>query len=205
MSVHHSPRYDWQAIELDYRAGVLSPTEVCRKHGCSLSRLVTVANKHGWVRSEAPDAALLLAASGFPATQPGWLDEGTVKKAALLSQVGVINTHRDDIHRLRELASTLTDRLGLLVAGARVGVNPDGVELPLLGKNETILGALGKLAAVTSQVIQLERQSYNLGTMTPGAESQSEMKEALDEIEARLTSLTRAKADGAGLKLVKSS
>ena len=184
-----SPRYDWQAIELDYRAGVLSLTEVCRKHGCSLSRLSSMASKHRWERSDRPNFTTVhgLASSGFPATDPGWLDDDTIKKVALVTQAGVIDNQREDIYRLRQMAVLLADRLGLHLTGAEV-------TFPLMGKSDTPVGVLAKLTVVTTQIIQLERQSYGLGTMTPGADAPAEYKEALDEIEGRLAEMTRAKA-----------
>jgi len=185
----HSPRYDWQAIELDYKAGVLSLAEICRKHGCSLSRLSSIANKHGWARSELPDFATVhgLASSGFPPTGVGWLDDDTIKKAALVTQASVVESHRDDIARLRNMAVLLADRLGLHLTGA-------DITFPLMGKSDTPVNVLHKLTVVQAQIIQLERQSYGLGVMAAPAEAGSEYKEALDEIEGRLETLTRAKA-----------
>lgn len=128
-----------------------------------------------------------LASTGFPATAAGWLDDDTIKKAALVTQATVTDNHRDDVARLRNLAGLLADRLGLHLTGAEVS-------FPLFGKADTPVSVLHKLTAVTAQVIQLERQSYGLGTMTPAADTGTEYKAAIDEIEERLAELTRAKA-----------
>ena len=42
------PAIDWQAIELDYRAGVLSYTEIGALHGVSKGRISQVAKAKGW-------------------------------------------------------------------------------------------------------------------------------------------------------------
>lgn len=41
---------DWNAVEHDYRAGVLSLRELARKHECSHSAIANFAGRHGWIR-----------------------------------------------------------------------------------------------------------------------------------------------------------
>lgn len=42
--------YDWEAIEREFRAGVLSIRELGRKHGCSDTAIRKRAKKEGWER-----------------------------------------------------------------------------------------------------------------------------------------------------------
>ncbi|MDN3920079.1 hypothetical protein [Roseateles violae] len=45
---------DWSAIELDYRAGILSLRELGAKHRCSHSTIANLAGRKGWLRSAEP-------------------------------------------------------------------------------------------------------------------------------------------------------
>ena len=46
---------DWQAIERDYLAGLLSLRELAEKHGCSHSTIANFAGRHGWTRGPGVD------------------------------------------------------------------------------------------------------------------------------------------------------
>lgn len=45
-----SIKHDWEKIELDYRAGLLTLREMADKHGLSNVSIHKRAKKHGWVR-----------------------------------------------------------------------------------------------------------------------------------------------------------
>jgi len=42
--------FDWERIERDYRAGLLSIAEIARRHGCTRSAIQQQARKHDWSR-----------------------------------------------------------------------------------------------------------------------------------------------------------
>ena len=48
---------DWNAIERDYRASVLSLRALAAKHGCSHSTIANFAGRHGWIRAHAGSVA----------------------------------------------------------------------------------------------------------------------------------------------------
>lgn len=185
-----TPRLDWDAIELDYRAGVLPVVAICVKHGVSPSRLATVADQKGWVRLPPPRAEDVfgLATNGHLATPPGdepaWTPE-EAKRAQLIASASVINTHRKDVAKLRGSAALLTERLQLILMG-------ESVTLPCLGARESPADLLEKISRVLVRTVQLERQAYNLEAFqqNPGASDDNLQQAVSDEI-AQL----RAKVD----------
>jgi hypothetical protein len=48
MALENQP--DWDAVERDYRAGVLSLTEICKRHMINMSTLKGKAADRGWTR-----------------------------------------------------------------------------------------------------------------------------------------------------------
>ena len=48
------PRVDWEAVERDYRAGVLTLREIGERYDCSHVAITKRAKKEGWVRDLAP-------------------------------------------------------------------------------------------------------------------------------------------------------
>ena len=67
---------DWNAIERDYRASLLSLRELAFKHGCSHSTIANFASRHGWTRSQAgasgrPTAVHRQSLSGGSVLPPG--------------------------------------------------------------------------------------------------------------------------------------
>lgn len=175
-----SPKYDWAAIELDYCAGVLTLHAVCYKHGCSLSRLLTVAAKNGWAREERPDPNRV-----YAALPPGAVTSEEARKHALLTAVTVIEGHRGQAARLRRLTDTLADRLDLLLRDPAEYASSSTVGI---GARETPADMLKKLTDVTRQLIQLERQAYGLTAMNPDDDAQDQT----DTLSRQIANLTDA-------------
>lgn len=160
---NYSPRYDWQAIELEYRAGVIPLPGICQRHGVSLSRLTTVAKQNGWEREAPPSAEQLygMAATGFLTSDPG-VSPDEAKRAALLTMLGVIDCHRVDVMRLRKMANQFSEGLERVF-------RPDGVDtkFAVQGGKESIADVLLKLSRIYTNIVQLERQAYGLDSMNP--------------------------------------
>lgn len=178
-------RYDWDSIELDYRAGILSVNAICTKHGCSPSRLASVAQERGWTRLPPPRAEELfpLASNGhfaLPLPDESTFTPEEIKRHMLLSVATVTNTHKRDIAKLRGTSYLLAERLQLVLMGEQV-------TLPCLGGRESPADLLEKLSRVLVRCVQLERQAYNLEAMSqnPGGDGSDTTVVAMnDEIKA---------------------
>lgn len=170
-----SPRYDWEAIELDYKAGILPLEGICQKHGVSRNRLVSIAKSRGWERLPPPTAAEVhgLASSGFPPTaarhESFHIDD--LKKTALMTAAQVVTVHRTDVAKLRHNATILIERLGMVITGTEV-------TLPCLGARESPADLLEKLSRVLTRTVQLERQSYGLDSMAQNPDGTNSAEEA---------------------------
>lgn len=188
-----SPRYDWQAIEMDYRAGVLPLASICSKHNVSMSRLVSYAKEHGWQRMDPPTPEEVhgVASSGFIPTDslPDYWSEEELKKAALLTAGQVLDLHRKDIAKLRDLCKTITERLGLYLFGTELKV-------PFKSDKESPSDILGKLTKVMAQLTQLERQAFGMSAIEmPGSDdAEVSLKDELAELEEQIANITKQKA-----------
>lgn len=191
--------YDWDAIELDYRAGIMTLNALCAKHGVSISRLNTVSTERGWVRLPPPRGTDVssIAASGFFATPPADdsnFSEEEIKRHQLLSCATVLSTHRRDIAKLRASSALLTERLQLVLYG-------DEVRLPCLGARESPADLLEKLSRVLVRCVALEREAYGLEAMqqNPGGETsdggaEKAMEDEIAKLRAMVEDVASSKA-----------
>ncbi len=111
------PSIDWQAIERDYRAGVLSYAEIGKLHGVSKGRICQVAKAKGWeqdlkakihAKAEAKlNAAAVNASINVfeQVTQQQVIEAGSDRIARVRLE------HRQDINRARGLANALMAEL----------------------------------------------------------------------------------------------
>jgi hypothetical protein len=119
---------DWEAIEREYRAGVLSVREIAKRHGITHGAINKRAKRDGWKRDltakvrEAVSTALV----STPVSTREAKDRADTEKrtereivedaAALV--VSLVREHRADLTGLRELAASLTEQLRM-AAGNR--------------------------------------------------------------------------------------
>jgi hypothetical protein len=112
------PAPDWERIELDYRAGILSLREIAAKHpGTNHVAIARKAKQEGWVRdlsekikSRAND--LVTRELVTPAVTAGsTVSEKQVVEANALAIADVRLSHRKDIHRKRAILAHLMDEL----------------------------------------------------------------------------------------------
>lgn len=190
----YEPRYDWDAIELDWRAGILTPVAMAQKHGVSVARIRAMAERLGWKKVELPSTPEVIehaAAAGIiPENEHTFTDE-EVRKAQLMTMAAVVECHRADISRLRTMSMTWAERLERRINGA----DPGG---ETLGGRESIADGLLKLSKIVVAIVQLERQSFGLESYDsdrPGAglDSDNAMKKVL-EIAERVEAAAAAKA-----------
>lgn len=170
-------KYDWDTIHREYRTGLLSDSELCRKHGCSRGALQSKITLRGWTKdltrevNQATRAALITEDAKHSSNQASNQAEDNAKdkdeiELAAQTRVEVVRQHRRDITKLRDLEQSLLDELGdKETKPTKVHVsNYQGVI------TETVLGiavteraaALQALAGVQHKRIALERQAFNL-------------------------------------------
>lgn len=174
--------FDWEAIERDYRAGLLSIREVAARHGCTHTAINKRAKADGWER----DLQAKIKAKAEALVSKREVSNEVSSKAAETERqiveanaeaiVSVRMAHRGDIRRSRSLANKLlaeleqlTDHREVAETFGEVMRNPDGfgndrlndlyhkiIALP----NRTKI--MRELADTLKVLIALERQAYNL-------------------------------------------
>lgn len=159
------PKTDWEAIERDYRAGQLSIREIARKHGISDTAIRKEAKARGWQRDladkvrKAVREEVVRATGSHPGSQEQRATDAQIVDAAKKVGVDVRLSHRRDLQQLHALKRIIADRLSTYLQGG----NPDG---PFMGDKESPGDLLEKLSRVTSRLIPLERQAYDLDAET---------------------------------------
>jgi hypothetical protein len=204
MAQEKKPAPDWERIEADYRAGLLSVREIAAAHGVSHTYINTRAKKFGWARDlskRIQDKAEALVStatvSSSVSTETALSDKAIVDaNAQVIANVRL--AHRSDIARSRSLVMSLLgeveaqtndpelfDRLGELV----VDTGSDA-ESRLLEAYRRVISTPGridgmkKLADSLKTLITLEREAYSLGTEQPGSDGNPKQFVAADPIEA---------------------
>lgn len=169
---------DWDAIELDYRAGVLPISAIAKKHGVKASTLRSHADKYMWERKpidplnvKQAHGVASLAPSGPKFGMDSNLDPEALIAAAILTQADILTVHRKDVMSLRDSAKQFSNALAnLFTAMARVEENPDMLDsvakqLSMLIGDDTPVDLLEKLSRVMVRLVTIERQAYGLDVM----------------------------------------
>ena len=111
---------DWERIELDYRAGLLSLREIAEMHpGVSHMTIARMAKRNGWARdlsakihAKADDLVTRQAVT-VAVTANGDVTERQVIDAGAAAIVQVRLSHRADIRRSRAIVMSMLDELEL--------------------------------------------------------------------------------------------
>lgn len=219
---------DWEAIERDYRAGVLSLREIAAKHGMSpKSGHVAIKRKaesaippwerdlNAKIQAKADDIVRKQVAAKEKG-EAAKLMEPAIIEANAQAIVQVRMAHRTDIARSRELGAKLRVHLEHLADNhelyARLGelmYSPDDKGKDKLNEIymatielPTQVKMLKDLASAMDSLINLERQAYNIGEESDGAKADGAMRHLTDaERVTRLQAiLNRAKAKAEATK-----
>lgn len=151
-------KYDWEAIEREYRAGQLSVNQIAKQYGCSEGAIRKRAKKEDWkrdltheVRQRAHDKAVRAEYESSRA------EDQEIVEAAADRGAQVLQTQRKDLQELRAHGQALLGEL-----------QDSDMELPKR------TGAYRDLAQAMSRLIPLERQAFNLdesaGTEAPSGD-----------------------------------
>lgn len=174
--------FDWEAIERDYRAGLLSIREIAGRHGCTHTAIGKRAKAEGWVRDlkakirAKADALVSTREVSSEVSSKSAETERQIIEANAEAIVNVRMAHRADIRRSRGLTNKLleeleqlTDHRDLAESLGEMMRSPDAfgndrlndlyhkiIALP----NRTKI--MRELAETLKTLITLERQAYNL-------------------------------------------
>lgn len=180
-----SKKIDWEQIERDYRADVLSIAQIARESGAPSSTIRARAKRNGWVRDLS--TRIKMRADEFvnqdaiknAITTIKDNEELTVDENARLT-AGVRLSHRKDIQRARHATNELLTEIesmigetnrhrldGLLLLLMEEGiVDGDDWRAQEAYKRATSLssavGNMQKLADTMVKLVGLERQAWNL-------------------------------------------
>ena len=108
---------DWERIELDYRAGVLSLREIADGSGVSHVSISKRAKKNGWVRDLSAkikakaDELVNTATVNRPVNKASPVSEKEMVDGVAQARASVQLEHRRDIQRGRKLVNSLLDEL----------------------------------------------------------------------------------------------
>ncbi len=157
MSEQKKKKVDWDAMEPDYRAGILSNMALADKYDCTESAVRDHAKRFGWTRKladkvrESINENLLRGELRDTATPRSKDDQVVLRAAAAGTQI--VLRHRDSIARQQRIKERLELELENLAAPGEI-------------KGLTPLAAAVKiseaLARTTSLLTGLERQAFNL-------------------------------------------
>lgn len=178
---------DWERIEVDYRAGILSAREIAAAAGISHTAINKRAKKDGWVRdlkakiqAKADELVSRRVVSAEVSSQKAATERQIIEaNAERIAQVR--GEHRGDIQRVRTLALTLLGELEGQSASledlANLGEllrNPDedgndrrnDLYLKIISTPSRIDSAK-KVAETLKHAITMEREAYGLDEKKP--------------------------------------
>lgn len=175
---------DWERIEADYRAGVLSVREIAASQGITHGAINKRAKRDGWerdlsgkIRAKADALVSKAEVSKSVSTERVATDRLIVEaNAEAIARVRL--GHRSDISRARKLAMTLLEELELEsenVAlfeelGEFLRSDGDGASDKRIAAFDRIVSSSGridsmkKLADTLKTLVGLEREAYGLAT-----------------------------------------
>lgn len=185
-------KFNWDAIELDYRKGLFSFRVLAEMHGPSESAIRKKAKQRDWKKDLHPEikrraqekisAQKVLGQTGLEAF--GKTDEDLIEDGADLI-VRIIRGHREQIQIYQEIVAGFGTRLKEQIANKTIEVRIPGtsgkmeIDIPLdyVGKGLTSgVGALERL-------IKMERQAFSVdsGDENKGATYEDYLEEMRQE------------------------
>ena len=170
---------DWERIEADYRAGLMSLREIAAPHGVTEAAIRKRAKRDGWERNlqaKIQAKADALVARRAVAAEHAKATEREIVEANAERIAQVRGEHRADITRARALALQLLDELeeqpelqarlrrALEAADAEEAERIAAAQIGLPGR----VDLLKKLSETLRTLIGLEREAYGLDTAPDG-------------------------------------
>lgn len=206
-SPEKKPAVDWERVESDYRAGLLSVREIAAAHGISHTYINTRAKKFGWTRDlskRIQDKAESLVSKAVVSTTVSTSARLETDAAVVAANAEIVASvrlnQRKDISRFRALALSLLAELE--GASADPGLFEDlGVLLrqddekgqdkrnDLYNKVISSAGRIDstkKLAETLKILIGLEREAYGIADAPAKNEAAENLANALEQARKRV-------------------
>ena len=153
-------RTDWEAIERDYRAGILSIREIAKSQGVSDTAIRKKATALGWERDLSQKVAekvrTELVRAEFASANPQ--TEREIVETAAATVVQVVRSHRKRITKQTELVDLLTEQL------TSVAENRADIEEAIY--DETALDENGKRRATMMRAVSLPTHASTIVNLT---------------------------------------
>jgi hypothetical protein len=177
---------DWIAIEVDYRAGVVTLEAIGKQHGLSKGRISQVAKERGWIRdlsakiAARTEARLNKSVLNEELNKQRSFSEERVVEANAKLQSDIILGQRQDVVKLRDLVNDLMGELAhqtgyrelyeqlgeLLQAPDEKGIDRlNEVYRKVISLPSRIDGAK-KLVDAFDRLVERERQVFNIDKQT---------------------------------------
>lgn len=173
---------DWERIEEDYRAGVLSLREIAADHGLTHGAINKRAKRDGWerdlsakIKAKADALVSKLAVSTSVSTDTKISDREIIEaNAERIAQVR--GEHRADISRMRKLVLDLLAELESVTGNLEVftnlgeiiaGEDESGKRAEAFSKAISMasrIDGLKKLAEAMKSLVALEREAYGIAS-----------------------------------------
>lgn len=189
------PVVDWERIEADYRAGILSLREIALPFGVTEGAIRKRAKRDGWERDLGPkiqakaDALVRKAEVRNTVRNANAATERQIIEANAERIAQVRGEHRSDIARVRNLGLTLLGELesqsadpAMLAQLGELMANPDENGVDKLNdlykkiiSTPSRVDSAKKVAETLRHAIGLEREAYGLDDKTSGKETSGEI------------------------------
>lgn len=194
-------RPDWEAIELAYRAGVMSIREIASQYEITHQAISKRATKEGWerdlkakVKARAENLVAKREVASLVATEKAISERQLIEaNAEVIANVRM--EHRGDIRRARELTNNLFDELSAECADVpalrKLGelmFSPDDngrdklneIYHSIISLPERVKSAKS-LSETFKNLVGLERQAYGLDDVQPN-KTASQLSELMDDL-----------------------
>lgn len=205
------PAVDWEAVEKEYRAGVLSVSEIGRRNGVTEGAIRKRAKRDGWERDLTAKVQEKVR-TGLVRTEVRGESDGAKSRTerqivddAAAAVIALVREHRADLRAGRELATTLLKQLQD-VTGNREAIEAAIAEHIEAGPQRAAMiravslpsnvACLRELSNVLKNLIPLERQAFNVDDGGPPDEpdnpeaGKASTDEALAAFATKLAAIT---------------
>jgi len=170
--------FDWEEIEAQYRAGVLSTVQIAKAHGLTEGAIRARAKTKDWVRDLSTKIRVRTEAELLRVEARGRrLDEKGTIHQAVITRIDISERQRASIDRLRRIADAIVSRVEEL--------NPK-IEIYDYATADKAVGVVAKATSAVGQLIALERQSWAMDE--PAAQTAAS---ATDDLIKRLAAMSK--------------